>query len=149
MTIGLFLFVFQPVSPLRVVTADTALRLKAILDFFDEKDNKERRTGDEWLFEGPATYIPRKEVNVEELIQAKVVNVNQAIRLCAKRDLIDQNGQRRVTGEEWLIKTTGAYLPQVDVIIRIESKMKPLKRRCYCCCCPFRKPLFLFKMHMF
>ena len=39
------------VSPLRVVAANTALRLKALLDY---EDGAEKRTaGDEWLFEGP------------------------------------------------------------------------------------------------
>ena len=39
-----------PVSPLKVVVANSALRLRAILDF----DEGEKRTaGDEWLFEGP------------------------------------------------------------------------------------------------
>ena len=41
------------VSPLRVVAANTALRLKALLDY---EDGAEKRTaGDEWLFEGPGT----------------------------------------------------------------------------------------------
>lgn len=42
----------QAVSPLRVVTANSAIRLHAILDF--ESDTGEKRiAGDEWLFEGP------------------------------------------------------------------------------------------------
>lgn len=44
----------QPLTPLKVVVANTALRLKAVLDF--ETDDGEKRTaGDEWLFEGPGT----------------------------------------------------------------------------------------------
>ncbi|UJR09100.1 hypothetical protein I4U23_013347 [Adineta vaga] len=101
----------QPVTPLKVVPANSALRLKAVLDFDDETTKEQRRAGDEWLFEGPATYIPRKEVSVEEQIRATVIGSNQAIRLCAKKEIIDRAGQRRVTGEEWLVKKTGAYLP--------------------------------------
>ena len=82
-----------------------------MLDFDDETNNESRRAGDEWLFEGPATYIPRKEVSVEEQIRATVIGSNQAIRLCAKKEIIDRSNQRRVTGEEWLVKKTGAYLP--------------------------------------
>lgn len=42
----------QPITPLKVVVANTALRLKAVLDF--ETDDGEKRTaGDEYLFEGP------------------------------------------------------------------------------------------------
>jgi len=46
------IFCFQAVTPLLVVPADTALRLKADLDFVDDADNH-RVAGDEWLFEGP------------------------------------------------------------------------------------------------
>ncbi len=101
----------QPVTPLKVVPANSALRLKAVLDFDDETAKEQRKAGDEWLFEGPGTYIPRKEVSVEEQIRATVIGSNQAIRLCAKKEITDRNGQRRVTGEEWLVKKTGAYLP--------------------------------------
>ncbi len=42
----------QPVTPLKVVPANSALRMRAILDFEDETGDK-RTAGDEWLFEGP------------------------------------------------------------------------------------------------
>jgi major vault protein len=63
------------------------------------------------LFEGPGTYIPRKEVVVEETVRATVIRPNQAIRLRARKETIDRQGVARVTGEEWLVKKTGAYLP--------------------------------------
>ena len=94
-----------------MVAANSALRLKAVLDFDDETHQVRRHAGDEWLFEGPGTYIPRKEVSVEEQIRATVISGNQAIRLSAKTEITDRTGQRRVTGEEWLIKKAGAYLP--------------------------------------
>jgi major vault protein len=109
----------QPVTPLKVVPANSALRLKAVLDFDDETNKEQRKAGDEWLFEGPGTYIPRKEVSVEEQIRATVIGSNQAIRLCAKKEIIDRAGQRRVTGEEWLVKKTGAYLPLAYVRFQI------------------------------
>ncbi|CAF3314215.1 unnamed protein product [Rotaria socialis] len=112
----------QPVTPLKVVPANSALRLKAVLDFQDETAGEQRRAGDEWLFEGPATYIPRKEVSVEEQIRATVISSNQAIRLCAKKEIVDRTGQRRVTGEEWLIKKTGAYLPLAyETVVSVEN----------------------------
>ncbi|CAF2766784.1 unnamed protein product [Rotaria sp. Silwood2] len=112
----------QPVTPLKVVPANSALRLKAVLDFEDETTKEQRRAGDEWLFEGPATYIPRKEVSVEEQIRATVISSNQAIRLCAKKEIVDRSGQRRVTGEEWLVKKTGAYLPLAyESVISVEN----------------------------
>ncbi len=42
----------QVVTQLKVVPANTALRLRAILDF-QEDDDTRRVAGDEWLFEGP------------------------------------------------------------------------------------------------
>lgn len=42
----------QMVCQLKVVPANTALRLRAVLDF-EEGDGTRRVAGDEWLFEGP------------------------------------------------------------------------------------------------
>lgn len=42
----------QVVSPLKVVIANSALRLRSVLDF-EEEDGTKRVAGDEWLFEGP------------------------------------------------------------------------------------------------
>ncbi|XP_051845229.1 major vault protein isoform X1 [Antechinus flavipes] len=102
----------QDITPLQVVLPNTALHLKALLDFEDE--NGERRiAGDEWLFEGPGTYIPQKEVEVVETIQATVIRHNQALRLRARKECLDRDGKQRVTGEEWLVRSMGAYLPGV------------------------------------
>lgn len=100
----------QDVTPLQIVFPDTALRLQALLDFEDDKKVK-RVAGDEWLFEGPGTYIPRKEVVVLETIKATVIRENQAIRLRARKEGVDRSGVKRVTGEEWLVSKVGAYLP--------------------------------------
>ncbi|KAF3845862.1 hypothetical protein F7725_002940 [Dissostichus mawsoni] len=94
----------------QIVFPDTALRLQALLDFEEERGQK-RVAGDEWLFEGPGTYIPRKEVAVLETIKATVIRENQAIRLRARKEGVDRGGVRRVTGEEWLVSKVGAYLP--------------------------------------
>ncbi len=42
------------VTPLKIVAANSALRLNAVLDFEDDSGEK-RVAGDEWLFEGPGT----------------------------------------------------------------------------------------------
>ncbi|XP_044303805.1 major vault protein [Varanus komodoensis] len=102
----------KDVTHLQVVLANTALHLKALLDFEDDRGNK-FVAGDEWLFEGPGTYIPQKEVEVVETIQATVIRPNQAIRLQARKECKDREGNKRVTGEEWLVKRVGAYLPGV------------------------------------
>ncbi|KAE8577762.1 hypothetical protein XENTR_v10023042 [Xenopus tropicalis] len=101
----------QGITPLTVVLANTALHLKALLDL--EEESGKFVAGDEWLFEGPGTYIPRKEVEVVETIQASVIRHNQAIRLRARKECKDREGRDRVTGEEWLVKKVGAYLPGV------------------------------------
>ncbi|XP_029462852.1 major vault protein [Rhinatrema bivittatum] len=102
----------QGITPLKIVIANTALHLKALFDFEDDAGDK-FVAGDEWLFEGPGTYIPRKEVEVVETIQATVIHHNQAIRLRARKECKDREGRDRVTGEEWLVKKVGAYLPGV------------------------------------
>ena len=44
----------QVVTQLKVVPANTALRLRAVLDF--QEDKTRRVAGDEWLFEGPGMF---------------------------------------------------------------------------------------------
>jgi len=97
-------------TPLSVVNANSALRLRAVLDFLDEA-GKQYVAGDEWLFEGPGTFIPKKEVEVVETIRATVIKPNQAIKLRARKETSDRQGNARVTGEEWVVKKNGAYLP--------------------------------------
>jgi len=93
---------FGKVSPLQVVAPNTALRLKCIRDFTDGEFSK--RAGDEWLFEGPGTYIPRIEVQVVEVARAVIIKPNQALKLRARRRVVDRNKKERQAGEEWLEK---------------------------------------------
>ncbi len=124
----------QNITPLKVIPANSALRLKAVLDFDDENGVK-RTAGDEWLFEGPGTYIPRKEVSIEEQVRATVIKPNQAIKLRARKECTDRSGSNRVTGEEWIVKQTGAYLPGayeevvsvVDAYVLTEKKALHLR----------------------
>jgi major vault protein len=57
--------VLESVQKLKVVKKDRALRLTTN-ENFTEQDGTERVAGDEWIFEGPATYLPRKEVSIIE-----------------------------------------------------------------------------------
>lgn len=124
----------QVVTPLKVIPANAALRLRAVLDFSDENGNK-RTAGDEWLFEGPGTYMPRKEVIVDEQIKATIIRANQAIRLRARKECNDRSDTPRVTGEEWIVKKNGAYLPGayeevvsiVDAFVLTEKKALHLR----------------------
>eukprot|EP01120_Amphizonella_sp_Union-15-10_P015948 TRINITY_DN82_c0_g1_i2.p1 TRINITY_DN82_c0_g1~~TRINITY_DN82_c0_g1_i2.p1 ORF type:complete len:848 (+),score=262.05 TRINITY_DN82_c0_g1_i2:40-2544(+) len=103
---------YGKVSPLQVVAPNTALKLRCIRDFKDKKIS--RVAGDEWLFEGPGTYIPRVEVQVVEIVKAIVIKPNQALRLRARKEFTDQTGQKRKAGEEWLVREIGAFLPNVE-----------------------------------
>ncbi len=57
------------------------------------------------------TYFPRKEVSVEEQVKAVILKLNEAVRLRAKKEMTDRDGIERQTGEEWLNRTKGSYLP--------------------------------------
>lgn len=51
------LFPDQDITPLQVVLPNTALHLKALLDF-EDKNGEKVVAGDEWLFEGPGRFFP-------------------------------------------------------------------------------------------
>lgn len=101
----------EPVSQLRVVQPNTALRIQALRDFQD--GDIDRKAGDEWAFKGPGTYVPKIEELVVETMISQVIKPNMALRLKASRRLVDQQGATRECGEEWLVKEQGAYLPGV------------------------------------
>lgn len=100
------------VIPLKIIPPNQALRLRASRDF--TTSGVQRLAGDEWLFEGPATYIPRVEASIVETITATVITTNQALRLRARKTCVDRQGNPRRAGEEWLVREEGAYLPGVD-----------------------------------
>ena len=93
-----------------MIPANSAFKLLAKLDFTDQDDVK-RIAGDEWLIEGPCSYIPRKEVEVLEEVKSTLIKPNEALKIRAKRDCTDKNNVKRFTGEEWIVKKSGAYLP--------------------------------------
>lgn len=99
---------FGKVSPLQVVAPLTALKLKAIRDF------ESRTAGDEWLFEGPGTYIPKVEVAIVEVVKATIIKSNEALKLRAKKEFVGADQVPRRTGEEWLIRQPGHYIPNVN-----------------------------------
>lgn len=102
------------VTPLTIVAPNTALRLRASRDFEDLTTKEKRKAGDEWLFEGPATYFPRVEVQNLETVKAVILKPNQALKLRARKATTDKKGKVRNAGEEWMVKDTGAYLPGAD-----------------------------------
>lgn len=99
-------------NALVVVKPDEALLLRASREV--EVDGKMKAAGEEWLFRGPGTYIPRVEVIQAGVESAHTIRENYALRVRAKRNCTDHQGKKRVAGEEWLVKTIGSYLPSVD-----------------------------------
>ena len=100
-----------PTTALKVIPVLTALRLNVVRDFVDEITKEQRCVGEEYLFEGPGTYIPRKEVKTLGEVKARIINQNEALKLKAVRETVDRDGNKRVAGEEWLVRKPGAYLP--------------------------------------
>ncbi|KAG7387063.1 hypothetical protein PHYPSEUDO_014717 [Phytophthora pseudosyringae] len=98
------------IRELRVVPVDTALRIRAT-----RKVDK-YVAGDEWLFVGPATYYPRVEEEIVAVVHAIVIKKNQAIKFRAEKKCTDSQDIERDAGEEWLVRTPGAYLPHIDEV---------------------------------
>ena len=73
-------------------------------------------------------------MSVEKSICATIIRANQAIKLRARKECIDREGEPRVAGEEWLVKKTEAYLPEayeevVDVVNAyvLTKKVSPIR----------------------
>mmetsp|Transcript_51631 Transcript_51631/g.129541 ORF Transcript_51631/g.129541 Transcript_51631/m.129541 type:complete len:817 (+) Transcript_51631:186-2636(+) len=96
------------ITPLVVVPPASALKLRALRDFDGVC------AGEEWLFRGPATYIPRVEVYVVQMVSSIVIQPNNAIKLRARKQFVDAKGTTRLAGEQWLVRESGSYLPGVD-----------------------------------
>lgn len=99
------------VKKLVVVPPDSALVIRATRKFDSYV------AGDKWLFLGPATYIPRVEEEVLSTVHAIVIKKNQALKFRAEKKCKDALGIDREAGEEWLVRTPGAYLPQIDEVL--------------------------------
>lgn len=99
------------IKKLVVVPPDAALVIRATRKF------DKYVAGDRWLFVGPATYVPRVEEEIEKEVVAIVIKKNQALKFRAEKKCVDALGSEREAGEEWLVRTPGAYLPQIDEIL--------------------------------
>lgn len=85
--------------PFSFLKDNEALVLRALRPFIDERDGKkERFVEDEYLFKGPATYIPRVEESIMNKVESYTVLPNTGILLKAKRDITDSAGILRKTG---------------------------------------------------
>ena len=108
-------------TPLVFVRENEALRLVAARNF-KNKAGKQVVAGDEWLLVGPGTYYPRIEESNLHGITAEIIGQQQALRLRAREQTTDANGVKRTSGEEWLIRTPGAYLPRIyEEVIELQN----------------------------
>ena len=108
------------ILPLRTLAPNTALQLIALRDFDDATGGGEavhRYAGEEWLFKGPGTYIPRTEVGIKGLVNATIVRKEEALHLRALRLTKDYEGNVRQCDEGWLMRRPGAYIPSVDEVV--------------------------------
>lgn len=96
------------------IPRDHAARLECLRNFNDEEAKKERVAGDEWLIFGPALYIPKIEVKLDKILNPEIIKTNQALRLRARRNCKDKDGNERKAGDFWLIRDKGFYMPGID-----------------------------------
>ncbi|CAL8079489.1 unnamed protein product [Calicophoron daubneyi] len=101
----------EPAHLMPVVTANKALRLRALSDC--ELSEKTYKAGEEWLFMGPGVYHPNVEIQIVAEVEAMMIQPNTALKFRALCDCIDRMGVKRTCGERWLVSTVGAYLPTV------------------------------------
>ncbi len=112
-------------SPFQQMRQEQALVLRAKYPFNDK--GTERQIGEEYLFKGPGTYIPRIEEEIVKTITQCVVKPNSALVLRAKHEFTDRTGVKRQAGEEWLMREVGAYLPSCEEDIRDRRAQKILR----------------------
>ncbi|KAL3864069.1 hypothetical protein ACJMK2_005775 [Sinanodonta woodiana] len=107
---------------LPVVRANHAIQLEAVLDH-DDENGVSRKAGDRWQLDGPLMYMPTPYSRIVKIVDPVIIKTGEALVLRAVQDCEDINGEKRVTGEEWLIKEEGAYLAGVnEEVVRVEKK---------------------------
>lgn len=110
------------ISKAIILAEEQALRLEAVRNFPDKYFSKDREVGEEWILPGPLIYFAQVEVNVIEQIDATVITYNNALRVRAKKDFLDRNNIKRISGEEWLIRKPGPYIPSAEEeIVKFET----------------------------
>lgn len=111
-------------SNCKLLNSNQAIKLRAVRRFEDVANKKTREVGDEWIFYGPCLYTPSIEVIEVEEINACLVKFDKALKLIALRDFKDRRGVERISGEEWLIRELGPYIPSAEE--KVVSFVDPL-----------------------
>lgn len=114
--------ILKDITIANVIGENEALKLLANRDFYDKINNKHRSVGDEWILQGPIVYIDQIEITVIKVIKAEIITLNTALRVVAKKDFVDRTQVKRITGEEWLIRKEGSYIPSAEEeIVKLEK----------------------------
>ncbi|XP_065921043.1 major vault protein-like [Dysidea avara] len=100
------------IKKLPVVKQNHGIHLRALTDFTDDNEVS-RPAGSEWQLRGPLSYVPRPEVEVVRMVNPLIIGGGEALRMRAKQGFTDDEGVDRHTGQEWLVRKFGAYLPGV------------------------------------
>uniref|UniRef100_A0A1X7VDJ0 Major vault protein n=1 Tax=Amphimedon queenslandica TaxID=400682 RepID=A0A1X7VDJ0_AMPQE len=122
----------RAIKRLPTIKADHGIHLSALVDMEETDTAPARKAGDEWQLRGPLTYIPKPEEciifllypqQVVKMVSPIIITPGHAVRLRARQAFTDAKGIYRCTGEEWLVRDIGAYLPDVyeEVVEEVDA----------------------------
>ena len=122
------------ITKIPIIKPNYAYLLRALRDY-TEADKTPHLAGDEWLFYGPASYIPRIECEVVKEVPPFTIRPNCALKIRALRATVDYESIERKAGEEWLIRQPGDYLcgvaeeivEEIKAIVLTEKKSLHLR----------------------
>jgi major vault protein len=110
------------ITTAKILSTTEAMRMTALRNFYDEISKIHRTAGDEWVMKGPCVYIDRVEVYVVEIFNATIIGPNTALKIKAVRDFVDSTNTRRISGESWLVRELGPYVPSAEEVIETTVK---------------------------
>lgn len=106
---------------LKFIETNTGLYLRCNRNFKDE-NGVSRLVGEMWMVTGPQLYIPNAHVDMVKEVKANIIKPCHGLRLKAKQTFT-KNKEERKAGEEWIVRTPGAYIP--DVYEEVVSLLSP------------------------
>jgi len=116
-----------------IIKPDQALKLRAKKQFVD-KQGKDRKAGEEYLYSHSGAYIACVEEEVLDTLTAYILTPQRALHLRATRTFVDVFGKTRKAGEEWLVTSKDAETHIIDIFEQLvgEVKITTLNNRQYC-----------------
>merc|ERR1711935_1237047 len=99
-----------------ILGRNEALELEVDEDWTNPQSGTVHVAGETFMVPGPAVYLPAPELNVVKVHQATSIIHGQAIPATADRNLTDSNGVSRISGESYLYRKVGSYLPKVGEV---------------------------------